>query len=747
VKKKTAKTKLARKADARGTVARARTPRRAKATATTAADLLFEIGVEELPTSYIRPALEQLERGARGGLAELRLASAEVETWATPRRLTLQVRGLAARQTDVDEEAMGPAVRVAFDAEGNPTRALLGFCQGRGVAPSAVRRIETPKGEYVAVTLHHRGKAAAEVVPALLARIAGGLQFPKSMRWITGEDTRFARPVRWLVALLGDRVLPVRAFGLDAGRRSAGHRFLHPEPVAIARTSAYRRALESARVVADHRARAARLEAQLEQAARKAGGRVVADPELVDINNFMVEWPTVIAGRFPGHALDLPREVVVTALREHQRFFAVEDGTGGLMPAFLLVRNGDARGLDRVRKGGEDVLAARLDDARFYWDTDLRHPPAEQVDALARVVWMEGLGTLRDKAARLESLAGWLAQRLAPRAEAVARRAALLCKTDLLSEMIGSGKEYASLEGVIGSHYARRAGEPEEVAAAIGEHYRPRGPADRLPDTDAGTVLALADKLDHVAGAFVAGKVPSGSEDPYGVRRAGNGVVRILIESERSLDLREASMEMTRPLFAADPELAQASIVKKLGEFWRGRVEAALEERGIPYDIREAALEAQVVLDGAARTRPGWIDPADCHRRARVLAGFRADPRFEPLVILFRRVGNILKAGTEPLPETLQRERLAEAPERALADAFDRAHGSTAPLWTRRAYAEILPVLLDMEGAIHAFFDGVMVNVEDAALRLNRLRLLSEVHALFMRGWDLSRVVVEGEKR
>jgi len=392
------------------------------------------------------------------------------------------------------------------------------------------------------------------------------------------------------------------------------------------------------------------------------------------------------------------------------------------------------------------VLAARLADARFYWETDLRHPPAEQVEALARVVWMEGLGTLRDKADRLEALSGWIAARLAPESEAAARRAALLCKTDLLSEMIGSGKEYASLEGVIGAYYARRGGEPEAVAAAIGEHYRPRGASDQLPTTEAGTVLALADKLDHVAGAFVAGKVPSGSEDPYGVRRAGNGVVRILMESGRHLDLRDASMEMTRTFFAANADLPQAAIMKKLGEFWRGRVEAALEERGIPYDIREAALEAQIVFNGSQRGRPGWIDPSDCLLRAQVLTAFRADPRFEPLVILFRRVGNILKQGNETLPGTLERERLSEAPEQALAAAFDQAQRSTVSLWDRRAYTDILPVLLNMERAIHDFFDGVMVNVEDAPTRLNRLRLLSDVHALFMRGWDLSRVVVAGEK-
>ena len=707
-------------------------------------ELLFEVGVEELPAGYITPALEQLERGARDGLAERRLAFEHLAGHATPRRLTLHVRGLAARQTDHDEEAMGPAVKVAYDETGQPTRALLGFCQGRGVSPDAVRRVQTSKGEYVAVTVHHAGKPAIEVLPELLASISTRLQFPKSMRWLPGSDLRFARPVRWLLALLDDRVVPVRAFGLEAGNRTFGHRFLAREAVEVKSARHWLATLEKSHVMGNHRERRMALAEKVAHQAKSAGGRVVEDPALLDVNNFLVEWPTAIAGTFDPGYLDLPREVIVTALREHQSFFAVEDASGRLLPAFVAARNGDERGLDIVRKGNEDVLTARLEDARFYWQTDLRHPPESRVEALSGVVWMEGLGTLHDKAARLQSLGGWLAKRLAPGAEDAVRRAALLAKTDLLSEMIGSGKEYASLEGVIGGHYARRAGEPEPVAAAIAEHYRPRGAGDALPATDAGAMLALADKLDHVAGAFVAGKSPTGSEDPYGVRRAANGVVRIAVEQQRPLDLRDATMEATRPFYAADPELPQAEIMRKLGEFWRGRVDVALEERGIAYDLRDAALDAQT-LNAAGQRRPGWNDPADALERARVLAGFRSDERFEPLVILFKRVANILKAATEELPASLDAGKLAEPAERELLAAYQSAEAATGPLWEQRAYARILPSLLAMERAIHTFFDKVMVNVDDIPTRVNRLRLLADVRALFLRGWDLSRIVVEGE--
>lgn len=706
-------------------------------------DLLFEIGVEELPAGYVPPALEQLERGVRAGLQELRLPFGEVVTHGTPRRLAVFVAGVGERQRDHQEEAMGPAAKVAFDAEGRPTRALLGFCAGKGVDASAVRRVATPKGEYVAVTVEHVGRPAAEVLPELLGALAPKLQFPKSLRWDAGEY-RFGRPVRWLVALLGDRVLPVRAFGLTAGRASFGHRFLHPAAVNVPSPREYVETLKGVFVLADPRARRRAVEEQVANVAAKRGGRVVADDELTDINNFLVEWPTAMDGAFDARYLDLPREVIVTALREHQRFFAVEDAGGALLPGFITVRNGGEQGLGIVRKGNEDVLVARLEDAKFYWETDLRQPPAALVEKLSGVVWMEGLGSLREKAARLEALTGWLAGRLAPAAQAHAERAALLCKTDLLGEMIGSGKEYASLEGVMGGHYARRAGEPAEVASAIAEHYRPRGAGDELPATEAGSLLALADKLDHVAGAFVAGKSPSGSEDPYGVRRAANGAVRIVIEQGRALDLRAAAMEMTRPFFAADPDLPQAEIMKKLGEFLRTRVDAALEERGVPYDSRESALEARIRRGGAAR--PGWCDAADALARARALEAFRGDPRFAPLVVLDKRVANILRAATETLPASLDRATLAEPAERELLAALDAARARTEPLWARAAYAEIIPALLAMESAIHGFFDHVLVNVEQAEVRLNRLRLLSEVRELFVRGWDLSKVVVEGEK-
>jgi glycyl-tRNA synthetase beta chain len=703
-------------------------------------ELLFEIGVEELPAGYIPPALEQLERGAATGLDELRLPHGAIRACATPRRLALRVEGIAERQPDRDEVVQGPAARVAWDADGRPTRALLGFCQGRGLDVAEVRRVETPKGEYVEATVHQPGRPAEEVLPALLGALARSLNFPKAMRWL-GDETRFARPVRWLVALLDDRVLPVRAFGLEAGRESRGHRFLAPGPVPLERAGDYLRALEQAFVLADHQERCETVRRQVAAVAAAVGGEILPDEALVDINTFMVEWPTAFAGSYDQRFHDLPNEVIVSALREHQSFFTVaEPGSGGrvLLDQFVAVRNGGDRGLEVIRKGNEDVLTARLEDAEFYWKTDLKRPPAARVEDLASVVWMEGLGSLRAKADRLVALGLWLAERTGVESGAVAR-AALLCKTDLLTEMIGSGKEYAGLQGIIGGYYAARAGEPEAVQQAIYWHYHPRFAGDELPRTDAAVVLSLADRLDHAAGAFVAGKIPSGSEDPYGVRRAANGVVRILVEKDLHLDLAGASRAALAN-FADAP----AGLHTRLDAFWRERVRAALEERGIRYDTCDAALSA--VPSGAEGELPGWADPADALRRGRVMDEFRADERFEPLVLLFKRVANILAKATEALPDRLDAARLAEPMERELAASLEQARERTGPLWGARDYQAILPALLEMEQTIHGFFDAVLVNAEDLPTRLNRLRLLSEVRALFVRGWDLSRIVVEGEK-
>lgn len=700
------------------------------------ADFLLELGVEELPSSYIAPALAQLERQLREALGEARLRFDDTVTFATPRRLAVLVSELEARQADYKEEATGPPVAAAWDKDGQPTRALLGFVKGRGVALEAVRKVQTERGEYVAVTLERAGKSAAELLPAMVGRIVPALSFPKTMRWLDDEDLRFARPLRWIVALLDGEVLDLRLAGLAAGRLSRGHRFLHPGEVAIHKPVDYVGALARAGVIADPRLRQQGIVEQAEKLAASAGGRLVEDPELVDVNNFLVETPTALLGRFDASYLDLPREVIVMALREHQRYFAVEDTTGRLLPAFVGVRNGDDRNLEGVIAGNTAVLKARLDDARFYWDTDVAKAPETRVPDLAGIVWLADMGSMLDKTRRVQKLASWVATQVGadPATVSAAGRAALLAKTDLLSEMIGSGKEYASLEGVMGAYYAARHGEPPEVVAAIREHVRPRGAGDALPATDAGAAVSIADRADTVAGAFLAGKVPSGSEDPYGVRRAGNGVVRVLLEQERALSLAALGEAALEGFVAAGHAAPSGEVRARLAEFWNGRVATALGERGAAYDEIAAALGG----------REGAADPLDVERRARALERWRGNADFEPLVIGFKRVANILRAAAEGDVPAQPAATYPEPAEAALAEALATAARAAEPQFAARDYDGVLRTLLSLRAPIDAFFDSVMVNVEDAVVRRRRLGLLASARALFDRGWDLSKVVVEG---
>jgi len=695
------------------------------------ADFLLELGVEELPASYIAPALEALAAGLKETLGEARVASGDWATFATPRRLAVLATDVVTRQDDYEEEATGPPAAAAWDKDGKPTKALLGFVQGKGASLEAVRRVKTPKGEYVAVTVARKGLPTAELLPPSIARLVAGLPFPKSMRWLPGEDVRFARPVRWVVALLGDDVLEVRLAGLVAGRVSHGHRFLHPGTVSIAHPTAYIEALATAGVVADPRLRREVLLEQAEARAKEAGGRLVDDAELVDINNDLVERPQALLGRFDAHYLDLPREVIVTALREHQRYFAVEDADGELLPAFVGVRNGDERNLAGIVAGNTAVLRARLDDARFYWDTDLRKAPADRVDELAGIVWLAEMGSMRDKAERMKDLGAWIAGHWNAEWIGTVERAALLCKTDLLSEMIGSGKEYASLEGVMGAYYAARHGEEHAVVVAIRDHVRPRGAGDELPSSDAGAVLAVADRADSVAGAFLAEKIPSGSEDPYGVRRAANGVVRVLLEQKRALDLRLLARE-SLAVYARKGRAAKPDLAAKLDEFWAGRVATALADRGYAYDEVGAALGGT----------DGGLDPADVARRAEALKRRRGAADFVPLVIGFKRVANILKAATDA-PAGVTGD-LPDPAEAALLTAVERAAREAEPRFAAREYERVLDVLLSLRAPIDAFFESVMVNADDPAVRRRRLGLLATTRALFDRGWDLSKVVVEG---
>jgi len=704
------------------------------------ADLLFEIGVEEIPAPAVLPALEQLERPLVKALDEARLAHGEVRTCGTPRRLAIISRDVALRQPDLEQEVKGPPAAAAFDADGNPTRAAEGFASGKGLSVDDLEVRPTDRGDYVFATVAQPGRAAVEVLPGILRDATSSLTFPKTMRW-GSSDFRFARPIRWIVALLGGDVVPVEIAGLHSDRLTWGHRFLSDGPVALDEPSQYLDALEAAYVIADHERRQGMIAEDARAAAEQAGGRVRLDADLLEEVNFMVEYPTALVGHFGSRYLELPDDVIVTVMSGHQRYFAVENPDGTLQPLFVAIRNGDDQGLDLVRQGNERVIEPRLADAEFYLTEDMRTPLPDRVEDLRRVTYIEGMGSLHDKTLRLEGLVRWLCERVAQverHHEDHAARAATLSKCDLTTTMIGDTK-LAKLQGRVGAEYARRSGEPEEVALAIAEQYRPLAAADRPPATTPGRLVALADKTDHLAACFRLGMRPTGSADPHALRRGAAGIVRIILDARWRIDvpafIRAAldALPGVTEEHAIPPDQATA----QLEEFLAARLQAELETHAVGYDLARAVLAAPC---------PDLLDAFD---RALALRNTRTgDPDFDLVVIAAERTANIVRGPKAEEELALDAEALTEPEEKALHEAYTAAAATLARALADddgRDYAAAWQALAELRGPIDSFFDAVLVMAEDDAVRRNRLALLAAVDDLFLRMLDVQQIVIEGE--
>ena len=583
-----------------------------------------------------------------------------------------------------------------------------------------------------------RGEAAQTLLAASMPALIGGLRFPKSMRW-ESSGVVFTRPVRWLLALLGDAPLTFRFADVVSGAQTHGHRFLGRGPHRVPSPQSYREILRAAHVVVDHAERRASIASALHAAAESIGGRLVEDDDLLDEVTFLVETPGVIAGAFDRRHLVLPREVIATAMKAHQRYFTVEDTSGRLLPSFLSVVNmptgaaGDRERDATVRAGDERVLAARLEDAEFYWREDQKTPLRDKVPLLDRVVWQEALGTVGEKARRIQTLGEGLARGASAPVQEAVRRGALLAKADLVTDMIQDGKEFTKLQGFMGREYARASGEPEEIAQAIFEHYLPRFGGDRLPATPAGAILSVADKIDTITGCFGVGFAPTGSQDPYALRRLARGVLRIFRESDVAAEWQlPALVARSVALYGEKLRTPPDKLVADVMGFFNDRLENLLTEAGVSYD---AVLAALAVTDS----------PRDVEPRARAIDAFRASPDFERLAVGFKRVSNILK-GVERV-ERLDAGRLAEDAERQLHAAVEKAAREIAAPLAAHDYDGVMRLLLGLRPAIDTFFDKVLVMADDAAVRANRLALLAEVRALFLRFADLSRIVIEGEKK
>ena len=677
-------------------------------------DLLFEIGTEEIPAHVMPHLLEDLAQLAETMLKEHRLSYEKVRTLGTPRRAALIVMGLAERQEDVNTETRGPSVAIAFDADGNPTKAGAGFARGQGVDPSALIQ----RDGYVYASVHESGAATAELLTSLLPDLVRAIPLPNSMRW--GDlDFRFIRPIRWFVALYGTEIVPFTLAGVTSGNHSRGHRTLAPADFVITSAEDYEAACEKAYIIVDPERRRAMICEQITETAKACGGTAEITPDLLEEVLYLVEYPTALSGSFEEKYLALPAEAVITPMRDHQRYFPVKAADGSLLPAFITVRNGGKAHLDVVAHGNERVLRARLADAQFFFDEDRKKSLAEHREKLKTVVFQRGLGSMYEKTERLMALTTAIVEEMAAgdaddAALADARRAAELSKADLVTGMV---TEFTELQGIMGREYALLDGESPAVARAIDEQYMPRFAGDELPQTLLGVALSVADKIDNIVGTFSQGRIPTGSQDPFGLRRQALGLVLMLIEQESTMLLSDLVDEAC-DLY--DLEEFRDKMQVYVADFIRLRLKNVLSERGVRYDVQEAVL--------------GDVDlVADVPVRAAYVERLLASEGGEALVQSFVRVGNIARSVTGG---TVDPARFKAEEEGALLSAYQAAAAA------RAEGEDTLPAEQALGRAIDTFFDAVMVMDKDARVKENRLSLLKMIDDYLLETADYSKIVL-----
>ena len=683
-------------------------------------DFLFELGTEELPPVAL-PELERaLAEGIRDGLAAAGLPHGDLISYAAPRRLAVLVRDLAERQPEQLLKRRGPPVSAAFDKTGQPTRAATAFAESCGVDMASLSRVTEGKGEFLYFEGSKPGAPTNSLLAAIVQTALDALPIPKRMRWGASE-AEFVRPVHWVVLRFGDELLDATLLDTRAGSTTRGHRFHAPGELSLPTPADYAEVLfKSGHVIAHFGERRELIREQVESAAARLGGRAVFDDALLDEVTALVEWPVPVEGRFDDEFLELPREVLISTLQEHQRYFPVEDAAGKLSPWFITISNIDSRDPSRVREGNERVVRPRLSDAAFFQRQDRRAPLRSWREGLDRVTFQAKLGSIGDKVRRISNLASQIAPLVGGQAT-LAAQAAELCKCDLLSAMVG---EFPELQGITGANYAAADGESTEVASAIREHYLPRGAGDELPSTPSGIAVALADKLDTLAGIFGIGQKPSGTKDPFALRRAAIGVLRILLERRLDLDLAD----LVGKAVALQPISTPDTQSDVLG-FMMDRLRAIQLEAGHGSESFDA-------VQATGSTKPG-----DIQLRLEALRRFRELPEAESLAAANKRIANILKkTETGSLSTNVDAALLREPAERALASALDAIASSVDAYLRGAEYDAALTLLASLRPTIDAFFNDVMVNDPDAALRANRLALVNRVRTLFSGVADLSRL-------
>ncbi|CEN82654.1 glycyl-tRNA ligase subunit beta [[Clostridium] sordellii] len=682
--------------------------------------LLFEIGVEELPARYVNSAMEQLKLNIVKSFDENRITYDSVNVYSTPRRLTVVVDNICERQEDLEEEVKGPAKKIAVDADGNFTKPLLGFMKSKGIKEEDLHFKQVGKEEYAFGKIKQEGKLTSEVLKTVLPEAIKSMTFPKAMRW-GGKNMRFIRPIRWMVCILNDSVLDIELEGIVSGNVTKGHRFLGESEFEVNTLDEYLAKLKENFVILNQDERKSIIKEQCEEVAKSLGGEIELDEALLEEVTHLVEYPTAFYGEFDEDYAKLPKEVVITPMKQHQRYFPVlKDGK--LLPNFIAVRNGDSHRIDNVKSGNEKVLEARLADALFFYREDTKKSLESYIEKLKTVVFQAKLGTVYDKTLRIEKLANDILDKLNESGvKEDTLRAAKLCKADLVTGMVF---EFTELQGVMGREYAKVSGENENVAEAIFEHYLPRFAGDILPKTKAGIILSIADKLDSIAGFFAIGIQPTGSQDPYALRRQALGIINILMDNNLDISLKEL-VDLTLDNYSFI-EFNKEEVLNQIMDFFKDRIKNLFRDLGIRYDVIDAILSSNI------------DDIADMYARANALNSWIDKDELVEMLTAFNRVATLAqKAETDKVDINLMREEA----EFNLYQQFQEIRSNVEHLLADKEYTKALDAFASLRPAIDNMFDSVMIMDKDEAIKNNRLAILKQIYDIMLNICDLSKIV------
>ncbi|HNQ64341.1 MAG TPA: glycine--tRNA ligase subunit beta [Smithella sp.] len=687
-------------------------------------ELLFEIGTEEIPAGFLSKAVVDMEEIIRKSFTDKRIAFDGIKCLATPRRLVLYIADLSAKQEDQTVEKLGPAKKAAFDENGQPTKAAIGFARGQGVDVSQLETITTEKGEYLGARKTIAGQPTKDLLPDILKDFMLAIPFRKSMRW-ADCTLRFARPIHWILALYSGEVIPLKIEDIESGNTSCGHRFMSPAPFAVAGFEDYLNKARENFVIADPAERRKLILEEAEKSAAEVGGKLFYTDDLLETVSFIVEYPVIVRGGYEEDYLKIPKDVLTTTMISHQKYFPVVNEAGKLLPYFIAVSNTKPRDISVVAKGNERVLRARLADASFFFEEDKKVPLEDRVESLKKVVFHTLLGTSHKKVARFRKLAIKIASKVKPSAKKNVDRAALLAKADLESLMVG---EFSELQGIMGREYALIAGEKPEIANAIYEHYLPIVAGGDLPQSDEGAIVGLADKMDTIAGFFGVGMPPTGTADPYALRRQALGIINIILSREYPLSLNfliDESLALLKDVLKKPAE----GIKKDILEFFKGRLQNQLIAQGYAYDTVDAVLSANI------------DELVEVIEKVKALEEFRKHPDFEPVSIAFKRVDNILK---DFKGGQFDVNLLVHDAEINLFSYFDNIKPRVEKGIAEKDFAAALNKLAALRPHVDNFFDNVMVMDKDEKVRFNRQSLLAEISALFHKIADFSKIVTAG---